>query len=83
MNTRTLPAKDFERAGALFRRRKFVNLVAVALANLAALFGLVFLGWILWTLLSKGLSSLNLDLFTWTSHRRWSAAACATRSSAA
>ena len=64
MNTRTLPAKDFERADALFRRRKFVNLVAVALANLAALFGLVFLGWILWTLLSKGLSSLNLDLFT-------------------
>ena len=40
MNTRTLPAKDFERADALFRRRKFVNLVAVALANLAALFGL-------------------------------------------
>ena len=33
MNTRTLPAKDFERADALFRRRKFVNLIAVALAN--------------------------------------------------
>ncbi len=64
MNTRTLQPKDFERADALFRRRKFVNLIAVALANLAALFGLLFLGWILWTLLSKGLASLNLDLFT-------------------
>lgn len=57
-------AKDFERADALYRRRKLVNLVAVALANLAALFGLLFLGWILWTLLSKGLASLNANLFT-------------------
>lgn len=64
MNAQTLPAKDFERADALYRRRKFTNLIAVALANLAALFGLIFLGWILWTLLSKGLASLNLDLFT-------------------
>lgn len=64
MNAQTLPAKDFKRADALFRRRKFTNLIAVALANAAALFGLLFLGWILWTLLSKGLASLNLDLFT-------------------
>lgn len=64
MNAQTLTAKDFERADALYRRRKFTNLIAVALANLAALFGLIFLGWILWTLLSKGLASLNLDLFT-------------------
>lgn len=64
MNAATLPDKDFKRADALFRKRKFVNLIAVALANMAALFGLLFLGWILWTLLSKGLANLNLDLFT-------------------
>ena len=64
MDAARLPAKDFNAADALFRRRKLVNLVAVALANVAALFGLLFLGWILWTLLSKGLASLNLDLFT-------------------
>ena len=64
MSATSLSAKDFKRADALYRRRRIVNLLAVALANLAALFGLLFLGWILWTLLSKGLSNLNLDLFT-------------------
>lgn len=48
----------------LYRRRRIVNAIAITLANLAALFGLFFLGWILWTLASKGLANLNLDLFT-------------------
>ena len=52
MSAVQLPAKDFKRADALYRRRKITNLIAVALANLAALFGLLFLGWILWTLVS-------------------------------
>ena len=64
MSAVQLPAKDFKRADALDRRRKITNLIAVALANLAALFGLLFLGWILWTLVSKGMASLNLNLFT-------------------
>ena len=64
MSATSLPAKDFKRADALYRRRRIVNLLAVALANLAALFGLLFLGWILWTLVSKGLPGINLDLFT-------------------
>ena len=64
MSAASLPAKDFKRADALYRRRRIVNLLAVALANLAALFGLLFLGWILWTLVSKGLPGINLDLFT-------------------
>ena len=63
MSAVQLPAKDFKRADALYRRRKITNLIAIALANLAALFGLLFLGWIMWTLVSKGLPSLNLDLF--------------------
>ena len=34
------------------------------MACATAAFGLLFLGWILWTLLSKGLPGINLDLFT-------------------
>lgn len=64
MHTSTLPPKDFKKADALYRRRRLVNLVAVTLANAAALFGLFFLGWILWTLISKGVANLNLALFT-------------------
>ena len=64
MSATSLSAKDFKRADALYRRRRIVNLLAIALANLAALFGLLFLGWILWTLVSKGLPGINLDLFT-------------------
>ncbi len=49
---------------ALYRRRRITNAVAITLACAAALFGLAFLGWILWTLLAKGLMHLNLALFT-------------------
>ena len=49
---------------SLYRRRRLVNAVAIVLACAAAVFGLAFLAWILWTLLSKGLANLNLALFT-------------------
>ena len=48
----------------LYRRRRIGNAVAVTLATAAALLGLAFLAWILWTLLSKGLGHVNLALFT-------------------
>ena len=51
-------------AASLYRRRRLVNMVAIVLACAAAIFGLAFLSWILWTLLSKGLTHLNLALFT-------------------
>ena len=51
-------------AASLYRRRRLVNMVAIVLACSAAIFGLAFLSWILWTLLSKGLTHLNLALFT-------------------
>ncbi len=57
-------ARDYRKSDALYRRRRLTNLIAVTLANLAALFGLFFLAWILWTLVSKGVANLNLDLFT-------------------
>ena len=44
--------------------RRAKNLVAQALAILAAIFGLFWLVWILWTTLHNGLASLNVALFT-------------------
>ena len=49
---------------ALYRRRAISNAVAITLGTVAAVFGLAFLGWILFTLVSKGLQGLNLQLFT-------------------
>ena len=51
-------------AAKLYRRRRLTNIIAISLACAAAVFGLVFLGWILWTLLSKGLAHLSLSLLT-------------------
>lgn len=48
----------------LYRRRRIMNFVAIMMACAAAVFGLAFLGWILWTLLAKGLTHLNLALLT-------------------
>ncbi|KRB08848.1 phosphate ABC transporter permease PstA [Lysobacter sp. Root690] len=51
-------------ADSLYGRRRIVNTVAVILACAAAAFGLFFLGWILYTLLAKGLGGINVALFT-------------------
>lgn len=48
----------------LYRRRRIANVVAISLACAAAVFGLAFLGWIMWTLLAKGLAHLGPSLFT-------------------
>jgi len=44
-----------------FTKRKIVNAVVLVLSTLAALLGLVWLFWILGTLLYKGLSSLSIE----------------------
>jgi len=51
-------------ASALYLRRRVVNVVAIAVSSATAIFGLVFLAWILWTLLAKGLAGISLNLFT-------------------
>ena len=51
-------------ADSLYLRRRVVNVIALFMGCATALFGLFFLGWILWTLLSKGLPGINLNLFT-------------------
>ena len=49
---------------SIYLRRDLVNRLAMLLSGAAAIFGLFFLVWILWTTISKGLGSLNSDLFT-------------------
>jgi phosphate transport system permease protein len=49
---------------ALYLRRRLANGLAMLLAIAAAVFGLFWLVWILWTTISKGMSAMNLDLFT-------------------
>jgi phosphate transport system permease protein len=51
-------------AERLYLRRRITNAVAMTLSLAAAVFGLFWLVWILWTTVSKGLSHLDLDLFT-------------------
>jgi len=51
-------------ADSLYLRRRITNGVALFLGCATALFGLFFLGWILFTLASKGLAGINWDLFT-------------------
>lgn len=48
----------------LQRRRKWINGVALTLSLLAMIFGLIWLGWILQTILAKGFSALSFSLFT-------------------
>ncbi|MDV3469215.1 phosphate ABC transporter permease PstA [Stenotrophomonas sp. C3(2023)] len=51
-------------ADSLYLRRRVGNVVAIAASCITALFGLFFLGWILWTLAAKGLAGINVELFT-------------------
>ncbi len=46
------------------RRREVINHIVSVLSGLAALVGIFFLGWILWTVARQGLAALNLDFFT-------------------
>ena len=49
---------------ALHRRRQVANGLAIVLGCVAAGIGLLFLGWILWTLVAKGLAGIDWALFT-------------------
>ena len=51
-------------ARRLYTRRALVNRLALVLSCAAALFGLFFLFWILWTTVSRGMAGINLALFT-------------------
>jgi phosphate transport system permease protein len=51
-------------AAGLYRRRGVTNVIALVLSCATALFGLFFLAWILWTLISKGIAGIDVNLFT-------------------
>lgn len=51
-------------SASLYGWRKFKNVVALTLSVAAAVFGLMWLVWIMWTTITKGMASLNTDLFT-------------------
>ena len=48
----------------LYARRRLVNSIALTIATAAAGFGLVWLVWILATLIYNGISAINLQIFT-------------------
>ncbi|AEQ95962.1 phosphate ABC transporter permease PstA [Xanthomonas oryzae pv. oryzicola] len=49
---------------SLYNRRRVTNAIALLFSCVAALFGLFFLAWIVWTLLSKGVPGIDVNLFT-------------------
>jgi phosphate transport system permease protein len=48
----------------LYARRRLVNTIALTIATAAAIFGLIWLVWILATLIYNGISDINLAIFT-------------------
>lgn len=50
----------------LYARRRFINQLSLSISILAMMFGLFWLGWILWTLLVHGLPGLTASIFTQT-----------------
>ena len=50
----------------LYARRRFINKLSLGISILAMMFGLFWLGWILWTLLVHGLPGFNIGIFTQT-----------------
>jgi phosphate transport system permease protein len=48
----------------LYLRRRIINSIGLGVSVLAMLFGLFWLGWILWTLLEHGIPGLGMHLFT-------------------
>ena len=67
MSSLGIPAKterELRVADRLYGKRRATNAVAIVLAIGTALFGLFFLGWILWTLFSKAIGGINWALFS-------------------
>lgn len=60
-----MPAAKANRvADRLHGRRRFTNALAMVLSCVAAVVGLTFLAWILWTLVARGIHGISWALFT-------------------
>ena len=64
MAVATVTERERQVADRLYARRRIRNGIAVLMGCLTAAFGLFFLGWILWTLVSKAAGGINVPLFT-------------------
>lgn len=64
MSVATVTERERRVADRLYARRRVQNAIAVFMGCLTAAFGLFFLGWILWTLVSKAAGGINPALFT-------------------
>ncbi|MGA9332839.1 MAG: phosphate ABC transporter permease PstA [Rudaea sp.] len=51
-------------SASIYRRRHAFNVVALVLSSLATMLGLLFLAWILWVTISRGISAIGIPLFT-------------------
>ena len=49
---------------ALYRKRRIINAFNLTVSMFTVLFGLFWLGWILWTLVHAGIGAIDLALFT-------------------
>jgi phosphate transport system permease protein len=63
MSTASSSGDQTRVAEHLYRKRRIVNWIAIVLSCAAAVFGLFFLTWILWTTISKGLGAISISLF--------------------
>jgi len=54
------------RVNSVYRKRLWQHRIGMALSFLAMAIGLIFLAWILFTLIIKGIGALNMDMFTQT-----------------
>ncbi len=64
MNTSVRASDSSKVSERLYRKRTIINRIAIVMSSAAAIFGLYFLAWILWTTISKGISGINIALFT-------------------
>lgn len=64
MNTIISASDSSKVSERLYRKRTIINRIAILMSSAAAIFGLFFLAWILWTTISKGISGINIALFT-------------------
>ena len=59
-----MAAPEARAADRLHGRRRLTNALAMVLSCVAAVIGLTFLVWILWTLVARGIGGISLMLFT-------------------
>ncbi|MDQ7969301.1 MAG: phosphate ABC transporter permease PtsA, partial [Oxalicibacterium faecigallinarum] len=66
MSTDNMNMMQAASTNPVYRRRLLIHRVGITLSFLAMVLGLFFLGWILVTLVSKGIGAIGWNIFTQT-----------------